>query len=447
MWEAGAYDSIAMVNGKTIDGADLAARIPAPWRESTLAIAQVLGDAGHRAWVVGGTVRDLILGRPVKDVDIVSDALPDRVEALFEKTIPVGKAFGIVVVVMDGLELEVATFREETGYSDQRRPDSIRYASDAATDARRRDFTCNALFLDPLDGTIVDPTGGVQDLIERRLRAVGDAVDRFREDGLRLLRMARFSAALGLEPAPGLLEAARAERGSLAGVSPERVLGELGKIFAAERATTAIQHLEDTGLGDLCLPGWGQGGFDAGQKARRIRMLAAMASPIPLASGLAVLLGDADTKGTRDRVTALRASKDLRESAAVLWDHSLLLEDWAMAGEPETNGLGAEELGRRVLVARMAATAPALDIASARAAADGRSTDPFARLAEELDGRHRKAPVSPFELPSQRLIELGIPKGPALGLAIARMRAASLGGAFHDVKGAEDWLVASGLAK
>lgn len=442
-----------MVNGNKINGADLAARIPDPWREPTLAIARALGAAGHRAWVVGGTVRDLILDRPVKDVDIVSSALPDQVEALFEKTIPVGKAFGIVVVVLDGLELEVATFREETGYSDQRRPDSIRYAPDSTADARRRDFTCNALFLDPLDGTLSDPTGGLQDLAKRQLQAVGDAADRFREDGLRLLRLARFSASLGLDPAPGLLDAARAERASLAGVSAERVLGELGKIFAGDRAAIAIQLFEEVGIGELCLPGWGQAGFDGAQRARRIRMLAAMDTPIPIASGLAVLVGDEDTRATQDRVAALRGSKDLREAASVLWAQSVLLEDWAMepgsdsidsgAGQP----LATEERGRRVLIARMRATEPALAMATARATADGHPTEPLARLKADLRRYSLEAPEAPFELPSQRLIELGIPKGPALGLAIARMRAASLGGAFLDAPGAEEWLLGSGLVR
>lgn len=445
MWEARPYDSIRMLNGNPIDGVALAARIPNPWRGPTLTIAKTLGAAGHRAWVVGGTVRDLILDRPIKDVDIVSAALPDDVEGLFEKTVPVGKAFGIVVVVLDGLELEVATFREETGYSDQRRPDSIRYALDVTADARRRDFTCNALFLDPMDGTISDPTGGLGDLAKRQLRTVGEPADRFREDGLRLLRLARFSASLGLEPAPGLLDAARAERAALAGVSPERVLGELSKIFAGGRAERAIQLFEDVGIGELCLPGWGQGGWDLAQRARRIRILGAMAEPIPVASGLAILVGDEDVNATRGRVTALRASKELRDAASTLWEQSLLMDEWANDASVESASPTAEEQGHRVSVARMPATAAALELAAARAIADGRSPASLERLALQLEREQSEAPPIPFELPSQRLIELGIPKGPLLGTAIARMRAASLGGAFADAVGAEEWLRGSGL--
>ena len=168
-----------MTSEPHIDGATLLARMPPPALQLARSVCSRLAEGGHRGWIVGGAVRDLVLERPLVDLDLVSDALPDAVEGLFERTVSVGKSFGVVVVVMDGQEVEVATFRKERGYSDRRRPDEVEYALDPEVDARRRDFTCNALYLDPLTGEVRDPEGGLADLTSGRLRAVGDAGGRF----------------------------------------------------------------------------------------------------------------------------------------------------------------------------------------------------------------------------------------------------------------------------
>lgn len=442
MTEAPKFDSNT---GEELDGKALIERIPGDWAEPTRSIAETLAGAGHRAWVVGGGVRDLILGRPIKDIDLVSKALPDDVEALFPKTVAVGKSFGIVVVVQDGVEIEVATFREERGYSDRRRPDEIVYTVSLQDDAKRRDFTCNALFLDPLTGEIEDPEGGLLDLMKRRLSCVGQPADRFREDGLRLLRMARFLAALGLEPVEGLLDAARQERDSLDGVSPERVLDELKKMLKGPRGAVALEVMESCGLNDLCLPGWST--LDAAARHRRLGILSRLALGEgdsggavlidDLAVRLAALFGDA-SGDVAAALEKLRASKDLRVSAEAI--HELarqVLRTAALEGGAAAPG-DSEERGRLVALRRGRYASAALTLAAAHS--EGEDAERLAAYIGLLTRLAGEAPTEPVQLPAAELMELGVQKGPALGLALERLRHASLGGAFTDEEGARAWV-------
>ena len=295
--------------------------------EARAALEQVaarLAEAGHRVWLVGGAVRDLALGRQPKDLDLASPALPDEVERLFDRTVSVGREFGTVLVLAGGRELQHTTFRTEAGYADRRRPDRVAYGSSLEGDARRRDFTCNALYLDPLADEFRDPEGGLEDLRAGRLCAVGDPAERFREDGLRLIRMARFAARLDLEPAPELLAAARAEAGALEGVSPERTLGELERIFGGPRSQVAIGLLADCGLLARALPGltWPR---DPDARAARLAWLEALAdeagpSGPGLESGLAVVLADDGAASPPEaRLEALHTSRATRRAVLGRW--------------------------------------------------------------------------------------------------------------------------------
>ena len=191
-----------------------------------------LRDAGHEALLAGGCVRDLLLARPPKDYDVATGARPDEVLALYPKALTVGAAFGVVVVVEGTVQVEVATFRAEQGYADGRRPDAVRF-TDAREDARRRDFTINAMFLDPADGKVTDHVGGREDLQARLIRAVGDPRHRFAEDHLRMLRAVRFAAELGFEIEAATTEAVRELAPRVASVSGERVREELARILTA----------------------------------------------------------------------------------------------------------------------------------------------------------------------------------------------------------------------
>ncbi|MCC6408464.1 MAG: hypothetical protein IT453_14975, partial [Planctomycetes bacterium] len=270
------------------------AQCPTALAEVARSVARRLASSGHRAWIVGGSVRDLALGRAPEDVDMTSAATPDEVEPLFEHVVPLGRAFGTLQLLVDGIEVEHTTFRSETGYADSRRPTSVAFGRTLEEDAARRDFTCNALYLDPLTDEVADPTGGLADLERRMLRTVGEPRERFREDGLRLVRMARFAAALGLEIEPATWEAARASHAALVGVSVERALVELERMFAAPGGPRAVELLRGAGLLELLLPG--QAGLHGpeldAERAQAIRAAALrVLEPAPgVALGLAVLL-------------------------------------------------------------------------------------------------------------------------------------------------------------
>ena len=184
-------------------------------------IASRLQAAGLRAWIVGGCTRDLLLGRPVHDWDLATDARPDQVVELFRRVIPTGIQHGTVTVMLGRSGYEVTTLRGEGAYSDGRHPDSVTFVGDLVEDLARRDFTINAIALDPRTGEVTDPFQGQDDLRARSLRAVGEPERRFSEDGLRLMRAARFSAVLGFEIEPATFAAMSATVQTLEKVSQE----------------------------------------------------------------------------------------------------------------------------------------------------------------------------------------------------------------------------------
>lgn len=209
---------------------------------------------GHEALFAGGCVRDLLLGRPSKDIDIATSAQPDTVQALFPDSHAVGKAFGVVIVEQDGYAFEVATFREEGPYSDGRRPDSVAF-TDAKHDAQRRDFTINALFYDPTSDQILDYVNGRHDLQQGIVRAVGDPVTRFAEDHLRMLRAVRFSATLGFALDSTTQSAIRASAHLIHRISAERIRDEiLRTLTEAIKPGDALQQWHALGLLKDILP-------------------------------------------------------------------------------------------------------------------------------------------------------------------------------------------------
>lgn len=217
-------------------------------------VARVLRDHGRQAYFVGGAVRDRLLGRPLKDIDIATNARPEEVMALFPRTHAIGAAFGIVTVVEEDLPFEVATFREEREYADGRHPERISYSDSPERDAIRRDFTVNGLFLDPLTGKILDFVGGLEDLRRGALRTIGDARERFSEDYLRILRAVRFAVRLDLTIDPALAAAAREMAPSLDRLSAERVRDELTKIFIGPRPEKGLDVLSDFAALNVLLP-------------------------------------------------------------------------------------------------------------------------------------------------------------------------------------------------
>ncbi len=217
-------------------------------------LCATLRKAGFRALFAGGCVRDLLMGVPPKDYDIATNALPEQVMALFPRNAPVGAAFGVVLVIRPEGLFEVATFRSDGPYLDGRRPAAVTFCAEEE-DAARRDFTINAMFLDPERDELIDFIGGREDLARRLVRAVGDPVARFREDRLRLLRAVRFAAKTGFSLDPATHAAVKAEAASLhSGASVERVREELVKMLTEGRAGTALTLLDETGLLGVVLP-------------------------------------------------------------------------------------------------------------------------------------------------------------------------------------------------
>jgi poly(A) polymerase len=195
-------------------------------RDDALAVLQHLRKAGHVAYFAGGCVRDVLLGLDAKDWDVATDAPPPRVRELFPSTQAVGAAFGVILVRSGRSVVEVATFRADGTYEDGRRPSSVRFTS-AEEDARRRDFTINGLFLDPIEDRIIDFVGGKDDLAARRIRAIGSPADRFGEDHLRMLRAVRFAARFNFEIEPLTAAAIETHAPKIKGISPERIGDEL----------------------------------------------------------------------------------------------------------------------------------------------------------------------------------------------------------------------------
>ena len=216
-------------------------------------IVATLQQAGFAAFWVGGCVRDFLLGREPQDFDLATDAKPEQVEKLFHKTIPVGKKFGVVVVVEDGLQFQVATFRAEADYQDGRRPEKIVFAN-AEADALRRDFTVNGLFYDPLTKKTHDWVGGEADLRAKIIRTIGAPEERFGEDHLRLLRAVRFAAQLDFTIEPQTFAAIQKLAPKIKLISAERVREELLKLFRPPHAQRGLVLLRDSGLLEPILP-------------------------------------------------------------------------------------------------------------------------------------------------------------------------------------------------
>lgn len=222
--------------------------------DNALLILKQIRSAGFIAFFAGGAVRDKLLGRVPKDYDIATNALPEQIENLFPKTVAVGKAFGVIMVVQNGIETEVATFREDAGYQDGRRPDSVHFCG-AEEDAKRRDFTINGMFYDPANDEIIDYVGGKEDLEKKLIRAIGDPDRRFAEDHLRMLRAVRFAHTLEFEMDPATRAAIQAHAPDLAKISIERIENEFSRTLTESiRPGDALADLVDLGLMEHILP-------------------------------------------------------------------------------------------------------------------------------------------------------------------------------------------------
>ncbi len=369
------------------------------------AIAEQIATTGERAWIVGGAPRDLALGLSPHEIDMASRVDPDRIQALFERTTPLGRAFGTVIVHVAGADIEHTTFRTESAYTNARRPDVVHFGASVEEDARRRDFTCNAIFLDPLSDEVRDPEHGLADLDARVLRCVGDPRERFREDALRPLRMARFAGGLGLEPTPATIEAARAEAAGLAGVSRERVLREFIGMFRRAGAAVAVRWMAHCALLEHALPG----SRALGAEDRRLAALAQTGEPAGTELGLALLLGPLP-----EDLDRLEISLGLLEGLKVSrHTHTVVLDAWRLASLLQSETMPPRSTRLRSM------RRPGFDTALAWLAAWSKSEALDGARFEDLSAE--RAALTPGEIAPARLVEaldlacLGVAPGPAYG--------------------------------
>ncbi len=427
-------------------------------RDAAIRIIRTLRDAGHEALLAGGCVRDELLGLHPKDYDIATDATPDRVMELFPRAKEQGKSFAVVQVRVGGggrggIGVEVATFRAEHGYSDRRRPDRVTF-TDARADAQRRDFTINALFIDPLDtrerpqGRVLDYVAGLGDLKSRLIRAVGEPDERFREDDLRALRAVRFAARLGFEIEPRTAEAIRRHAGELVGVSRERIGDELRRMLShsSRHAAARLMHqlcldgpsLNETCQGDRALPMLAS--LDAGAEfaeALAAWMLDRAGEGAAPASGLAV--ADAATRTMSRWRSALCLSNKERDDAASILDTIVRIEqDWARWGDAPHGGVAR----RKRLAARIAFT-PALAMVAGRDAGLGASVAADVRALAASPGGIAPEPF----ITGDDLIAAGLQPGPRFGAWLEEAYDAQLEGRVPDAAGALDLVKSLALSR
>ena len=355
-----------------------------------------LQRAGWETYLVGGVVRDLMLGRPPADLDIVTAAPPEAVRALFAHTVAVGAEFGVVAVVVDGRPYQVATFRREGPYLDGRRPSFV-VPGDLASDTARRDFTINALYLDPRTGTVGDLVGGRADLAARLVRAVGDPAERFHEDRLRMLRAVRLATELDFALEAGTRAAIQAAAPLVASVAAERVRDELLRLLAAPGRAAGVRLLAETGLLAAILPDLAEPAAED-RLAATLACLDALHRPDPTLALAATLhaLGPTRAEAVCRR---LRLPGAQRRAVVAL-----------IAGLPAVFALSRKRTSRARAVLRRAGAAALLELARAAAAARGEGTG-AARAAAVVVASLPPDGLAPL-LSGRDLRALGLAPGP-----------------------------------
>lgn len=218
-----------------------------------LKIIHKLEQAGYKAYFVGGCVRDIFLNKKPDDIDIATSAKPDEIENIFDKTIPTGKKFGTITVVMDNKAYEVTTFRTDGKYNDCRRPDEVTFTSDIQEDLSRRDFTINAMAIDK-EGNVIDPFGGHNDIALKIIRCVGSPDKRFKEDALRMMRAVRFASTLGFRIETNTVKSIKENAKLINKVSIERIRNEFNKLILSNNPGYGINLMVKTGLMKYIIP-------------------------------------------------------------------------------------------------------------------------------------------------------------------------------------------------
>lgn len=394
---------------------------PAAAREFAAGVVRRLRDAGHETYWAGGCVRDELLGRTPADYDVATAATPDEVRGVFGRgrTLAIGASFGVITVLgpKPAGQVEVATFRADAAYTDGRHPAGVTFCS-AREDAQRRDFTINGLFLDPLTGEVHDFVEGRRDLADGIVRAIGVPAMRFGEDHLRMLRAVRFTAFFGFVLEAQTRAAIETMAMLVAAVSPERIAAELRAMVSRQGRRQAVELLLDTGLARVVLPEVAPPAVAEAAWGRAAAIVAACDEPsLPMALAT---LAEAAAPAALPRATA-RLRLSTREAREAEWLHAGVA---AIEGGASPAARPWSDLQPWVADDR---AAPLADLLRARAAC---GTVAAARAAwfTERASRPRAELDPPPLVTGTDLLAAGVPPGPAVGAALARLRTLQLDG-------------------
>jgi poly(A) polymerase len=396
-------------------------------KQAAIEIVRQLQQHGFQALLAGGCVRDMLLDRPAKDYDVATDALPADVIRLFRRTLKVGAKFGVVIVLTQGEQVEVATFRSEAGYEDGRHPTEVRFTS-PAEDASRRDFTINGMFFDPLKEQVIDYVGGQADLDRRILRTIGDPQERFSEDYLRMLRAIRFSTQLRFAIEPATYEAVRRNAANIVRISGERIAIELEGILAHPNRGAGASMLVQTGLAEAIFPGFGGPGV-----AGALTVLTHLRRKVDFPLALAGFFVGFPTELAVQSCETLKLSRKQNEHMEFLLAHRGRLLDSEMSVAQLKKLLAGPyfwdlyELERAIQKAAKADGKPTKGLAS------------LSRLRRRIRAL-RGVEVKPKPLlDGYDLMRLGATSGPSLGQLVEELYVAQLEGKVQTKEQAEQW--------
>ncbi|MHC4495044.1 MAG: CCA tRNA nucleotidyltransferase [Planctomycetota bacterium] len=393
-------------------------------KQTAIKVIKRLQRNGFQALLAGGCVRDMLLGRRAKDYDIATDAQPTDVIKLFPRTLKVGAKFGVVIVLTEGRQVEVATFRTETGYTDGRRPGSVKF-SNAAEDASRRDFTINGMFYDPLQKKVIDYVEGRADLKSRVVRTIGRPIERFGEDYLRMLRAVRFSTQLGFAVEPATWSAIGANAHNIAKISGERIAMELEGILVDPNRAGGASMLIESGLAGVIFPG-----LPCEQEKASTAILSQLRKKVNFALALAGFFAGGETDFAVRSCRVLKLSRNRNKHIKfLLSNRGTLLDD----------RMSLAQL-KKILAGPYFWDLYELQRAIQKASDDGRkSITPLIRLRRRIkalgDVELRPKPL----LNGHDLIRLGAVPGPGLGQLAEEMYIAQLEGALKTPTQAREW--------
>jgi tRNA nucleotidyltransferase/poly(A) polymerase len=392
-------------------------------KQAAIEVIRRLQSHGFQALLAGGCVRDMLLGRQPKDYDVATDAEPDAVIRLFERTLKVGAKFGVVVVLLHGRQIEVATFRRDTSYSDGRHPDQVIFA-DAAHDASRRDFTINGMFYDPIGDRVIDYVEGRHDLAKGIVRTIGNADDRFGEDYLRMLRAVRFATQLTFSIESETFAAIQRNAHAITGISGERIAAELEGILVHPNRAGGASRLFESGLADTIFPG-----LPGDHAQHAVAVLGRLRRRVDFALAVAAFFTGTPAEQAMTLCHILKLSRDNHKHIHFLLSHrSRLLDD----------SMSLAQL-KKLLAEPYFWDLYELERATQKAAGDKDALSRLARLRRRI-ATLRGIEVKPKPLlDGHDLMHLGAVSGPALGQLAEELYVAQLEGHIQTRDQAQQW--------